>query len=531
MDRKRLIAIIFVFVAAIAVYTNTLGNDLVRDDKFFVLENRWITDIGNIPEIVSSPVWGIDEEGASNQYRPLYHLFFMVGYNISGKAAWGYHAMNIFVHALSTVFVYLFTASLLVGRRKEEERAAISSDELPLSLPAPLLLFVPFFSALIFAVHPVNTEAVGWVSAISELSFALFYLISLFLYSGARSMKGLRYIGALFFFFLAALSKETTATLPVLLIALEIFVWRRSVLGTIKRLIPFGLVGAVYLFIRFSVLSSMAPGRPKHVAHLTDLELLKSVPSLFADYLGKLFLPVELNFDYVFEPVMSLSEPRFILPVIICLLFIVALVRLWRYDRLVFFALLWIAVPLLPALYIPALGRNTFTERYLYLSTGGFGFLLALYGAKLSIYFSQRSGQSDVKGSFGWMRAFGGALAVLVVLYAGGTVMRNFTWKDNYTLWGDTVAKSPESRIARNNLGLELVRRGDLDASLTHFIEARRIDPLSALAYNNIGVVYARKGLMREAAKEFATALRLDPTFTDAANNLRQARAALEGAR
>jgi hypothetical protein len=520
LNLKSSVAVVVIFLFSLLVYINTLDNGLVRDDKLVVLENKWITDIRFIPTILTSPVLDFEgTPGLSNQYRPAFHLYMMVGYALSGKASWGYHLINILFHAFSSLLVFLIISELLI------------SLAVPRGSPAPAQAQRATFNtllsacgALIFALHPINTEPVAWISAVSELSFAFFYLISLYLYIKSSKIGDRRYIASVFFFFISACSKESAATLPVVLIAYDLILTRSGLHETTKRLVPFAGAGLVYTALRLSTLNGVIPLKASHVADLSSFQLLINVPPLIVNYIGKLLLPISLNFDYVFDPVYSIAEPRAFIAAIISL-FIIFLI--WRFRlraRYISFALILIFVPLLPALYIPALGENTFAERYLYIPTVGFALLVVLIINKGVEFF----------GSKGYsLRGVNVRLAVLffavtITLYSYGTVTRNALWQNGYMLWGDTVHKSPDSRIARNNFAIELSKKGEFDRAIFHFKEALRIDPDSALTYNNLGVLYARSGKINEAVSAFQSSLELSPYDNDVANNLKRAQELLK---
>ena len=517
--KLRLVAVLVLFLISLAVYLNTLGNGLVRDDRLVVLENKWITDVRFIPEMLTSAVLDFTgESGISNQYRPIYHLYIMAGRAFSGEAPWGYHLINILFHAFSSVLVFLLISRLFTNLNLERGSPQVMASA---GVQGYGNILLAGLAALIFATHPINTESVAWISAVSELSLCTFYLLSLFFYIRYRRLGDSSYILSVLFFFIAACSKETAVTLPVVLVAYELVINRRGIFQIVLRLVPFGAAGVVYLALRFWTLKGFIPLKAGHLSDLSFFQLLINVPPLVVKYIGKLLLPISLNFDYVFDPVYSISEPRaFISALIIIGLIVIIIWRLALRAKEFSFALLLIFIPLLPALYIPALGVNTFTERYLYLPSIGFALLAVLIVNKVIVEFSRSKGYSLRDKPVVVIAV----LSVLViVLYSAGTVKRNKLWHSGYTLWGDTVVKSPGSRIARNNYAIELSKRGFQDEALVHLQEAVLIDPDSALTFNNLGIVYANKGMLKEALGAFKRAVELSPNDADARRNYSKA--------
>ncbi len=520
-SKLKIPALLAVFIVSVLVYANTLGNELVRDDKHVIPDNPWITSVRYIPEILTSPVFDFSgDEGVSNQYRPLYHIYLMPGYAISGTEPLGFHLVNIIFHGLSAVFVFLTASALMAGRRREEVQKygeeGTSEEGASSGFGA---IATPLAAALLFAAHPVNTEAVGWISAISELSFALFYIISLYLFIKSAGKANAAYILSIVFFFVSACSKETAATLPPLLFLYEILVRRERFTGAVIRLLPFAGAGIIYLIMRVLALKGALPLTASHVEDLSGFQLLINVPPLLAQYAWKLIYPLHLSFDYAFHPVYSLAEARAIIPLLFVIILLAIFYLLRRSNPGVLFALLLVFMPLLPALYIPALGENTFTERYLYVPAMGFGIFLVLGAVSLKGFVRERCATSAniLKTALPLL-----ALS-LICAFSAGTVMRNFTWKEPFTLWQDTVGKSPDSRIARNSYGIELAARGRLDEAASEFRSAIEIDPEGARAYNNLGVIYAKKGMIREAAVEFEKALRIIPADEETRDNLNKA--------
>jgi len=148
----------WLMVAAIAavsfaVYFNTLYNGFVYDDEAQVLLNHWIRDMKYLPEIFYKSVWGFRSANTtSSYYRPLMHVINMASYHLFGLAPWGFHLVNILFHAGNTVLVFIVTARLFgkSAAMPEEGRG----ETRWLSSP-------PFLAALLFATHPVHTEAVA----------------------------------------------------------------------------------------------------------------------------------------------------------------------------------------------------------------------------------------------------------------------------------------------------------------------------------------------------------------------------------
>jgi len=483
--------IIIILLTSFAVYFNALFNEFVYDDNLQILENGWIKNIRFIPEIFSKNAWGYRED-LSNYYRPLMNIIFMFNYHIFGLKPWGFHLMNILFHACVSVLVFIIASILL---RKSHPSALT---------PSPLF---PFIAAMLFATHPIHTEAVTWISGIPELSFTFFYLLSLYFY--IRAGEGLKsgYLYSVLSFSLAILCKETALTLLIILFLYDITFGSTNdrFRNYLKRYTSYYIVAGIYLIVRFLVLGGFAP--IKRHAQLSFYQYAINVFPLFAKYLEKLLLPINLNAFHVFHPISSIFETKGMLSFGVTASFFILTFIALKKNKVAFFCLSLMTIPLLPVLYIPAVGDNTFAERYLYLPSVGFVILLALF--LVSIKSKLRRGASILVVVF-----------LLLGVYATVTVSRNRDWKDDYTLFTDTVKKSPDAAIPRNILGHILSEKGWLDEGMQQYRIALALNPNLVEAHNNLGNAYYKKGLLDYAIREYQIALFLNPNDRDALYNL-----------
>ncbi len=485
MSRKTF-KILAVGAVAFAVYYNALSNGFVYDDLQTVLNNPWIRDLRHIPEVFSSNLWGFKGE-TSNYYRPLASLLGILLFKMCGTDPFGYHLLSVMTHAGISILVLLISSHLISGLSGSDSNSFLS--------PA-------FITAMLFASHPIHTEAVAWSGAFTELSFSFFYLLSFYFYvlytEGHK--KGLLF-SAVFFIF-SALCKETALTLPVLVVSYD-YILRNAggdVISRVKRYLPYLAVSGIYLIARFLVLGGFAPVR-QH-AGLSIYTQLINVPPLLAKYLEKLVLPVDLSVFHVFHPIKSFLGMNGIISLLCFAAFVSLAFAAWKRDKVALFSLFLLLVPLLPAFYLQGLGDNVFAERYLYLPSFGFVLLVSLLAGKIS----HKRARPVVAV----------ILAAVVCVYSFGTVTRNAVWKDDYTLWSDAVKKSPDSYEAYDSLGAALFRRGRSDEAVRCFDTALRIKPDDAMAHYDLGDLYARTGLIDTAIEQFQAAIRSKPDYVNA---------------
>lgn len=490
--RASALALGAVVLSAVALYANTLRNGFVYDDRFQVLRNPWLPDVEKILTAFTTDVWAF-QGGGSNYYRPLMHVAYILTYQAFGLDAWGFHAVNVALHALASALVFLLARRLL-------ERAG--------QPPSPALAG-GLVAGLLFAAHPIHTEVVAWVACVPDLLLAILACGAILL-----ELRGspLARAGAVACFFAGLFAKETMATVPLALVAYDLATARPRLLALVRRYLPYAAATALYLAIRLSAISGMAP-MVRH-PELGATGVLVNVFPLFADYLGALALPMRQSAFHVLHPVPSLLSARGLAGLGATLAFLACLRVAWRRASDAVAGLTLLAAPLLPVLYIPALGENTFAERYLYLPSAGYAILAGGAAAR-----------ALARGPALRAAVIGGALAV-VAAYTAVTVPRNAVWRSELSLWTATAAASPDSAYARGELGSALAEIGRVAEAVPEFQAAIRLEPGAALHHNNLGVAYERLGRPDAAEAAYLAALRADPRNPQALVNLGNVRSA-----
>ena len=454
---------------SLAVYAGSLESGFVYDDITFIVKNEVIKDPTNIASLFFSHK-SIDLGGVTNYYRPLPLLFVMADYHIFGLDPWGFHHSYIILHALVTAAVFLFAAALVRD-----------------VMPPDRALYFAFASAILFATHPVNTEVVAWNGA-GDLLMALFLLSSFRMYMAGRHRAGAAVL------FLAALSKETAVALPLILAAYDLAFRREEVLpltkdkalAAIKRYGPYLGALAVYMALRSYAIGWLA-GENLH-ASLGAYEVLINIPPVFAEYLYLLIFPFSLTAAHTFDPVRSVMEFASITAVAVAAAYIVCLYLSYKRSPVVFLSLVIVAAPLIPVFYIPALGMHVVAERRLYLSSVG-GALILACAVPYFVDLLRRRGFVGRRGAVG--AAIAAVLATTAV-YSYGTITRSPVWKDNMTLWEDTVRKSPRDEYALNNLAVTYIDAGRYDEAMGLLDRALSVNPEQVHSLANYGNIYMK---------------------------------------
>jgi hypothetical protein len=246
--------------------------------------------------------------------------------------------------------------------------------------------------------------------------------------------------------------KETALTLPIMLVVYDHLFkkWDKRILKSTVTYIPFIAVSGVYLLVRYKALGSFSP--EDFYGDMNTYELIINVFPLFRDYLSSLLWPFNLNLWHTFHPIRSILEPKGLISIPVSLIYLIVSLAAYRKNKIFFFGLLLIVIPLLPAFFIKKIGGTPFAERYLYMPSAGFVLILAIFLSWLKKKFPGAGA--------GITMVFLVILGILIF----GTVSRNNVWKDATSLWSDTVRKSPDSAIAHYNLGAAYATEGRMKA-------------------------------------------------------------------
>ncbi len=491
-----LFPVLAVLFLSFAVYFNALSNEFVYDDIPNVVENPWIKDFSFLPKIFTSQVAGFNAGYTTSYYRPLVHVIYLLAYSVFGLSAWGFHFVNILFHAGTSVLLFFIASRLLPESRPS---------------PFPRMLSPALLIALLFAAHPVHTEAVAWIAGIMDVSFTFFFLLSLYLYMRSGAGNKVTYTLSVASFFLSTLCKEPALTLPFILIAYD------HIFGKISfrlprhylRYLPYLAVSGIYFALRLNALGGFVPS--KTPIDLTVYQYGINILHLFAQYVGKLILPVNLSVLHGFHPLKSIFETRGLLSLVLVSAAALFAYRMRR-EKAVSFSLFLLVLPLLPAFYIRSIaGESVFAERYLYLPSSGFIIILVSFLTRLKL---------PVFSPDKILIVF---FPVLIVAYSAGTLLRNATWKDSYTLWIDTVKKNPDSAAAHKYLGYAFYANGKTDEAIEQYAVALNLKPDDAEARLNLGAAYYGAGRIDRAIEQFQAVIRLKPAHAQAHFNLARA--------
>jgi len=481
------------FLLALLPYLNALRNGFVDDDGTQILRNPYIRDFRHLREIFTTTV--LSYQGVSrapNYYRPLMNFGYLLCYHIFGPRAYGFHLVNLLLHGF--VVILLFAVTKRMFRNST----------------------LAFVAAALFALHPIHTESVDWIAAVTDLELTFFVLLTFGLFlrldRPQPSRHGLTQLGMAVSFALAAISKEQALTLPLLATLYE-HAYRedRNQTTMAQKVARYGalwLLTAVYLVFRVRFLGTLAHSRMQ----LAGYEVLFSAFTLFGQYMWKLLWPVRLCAYYLFEASDDPTDLHVLAGLAALVLVAILFVALWKLDRIASFGVLWLVVTLMPVLNARWMADNVFTERYLYLPSVGFCWVLAWGWTRLVA--------RSASYTFPWRSLLAVASGVIAICCAIRIVTRNADWRDDVTFYTSSIAASPRAFYLHNDLGAVYWAKGDVKSAEREWTKALKLAPNNAPVLDNLALLNRTRRHYEEAVDYSLRALVLDPDDADAYANL-----------
>ncbi|HOX28575.1 MAG TPA: hypothetical protein PLQ76_05405, partial [bacterium] len=429
---ERITALSVPVLLAAACYLNTLQNGFVYDDRFIVVNSPIITDLS------LAGVFRIFGYISPNHYLPVRYLSYAVDYSLWGLNPFGFHFTNVVLHCVNALLVTLLTARL-AGVTGGGRRSWIIAG----------------IAGALFAVHPINTETVAWVTGRKDLLATAFTLSAIITYLKSydekRRFKTDWYLPASVLLFVSAvLSKASVIAFPLVLVALEIFV-RPGAKHRVKhsaalRLAPFFIVDFIITFMDMKL--SVDSGLIKAYMGGTPLFHYMTICKIPLLYLGKLLYPVRLSVEYSAVPERSVFSLMFVASLIFW-----AAVAVWfwakrRTGGFAIFFTAWAILNLGPFMNVLPTSK-LIADRYAYLPAIG---VFALAGWCAARYAAGRGVAAKVVIVL--------LLVPITVLLGCRTISRNRDWNNEFSLWKASYALEPKNGIVLHNLGFAYYEKG-----------------------------------------------------------------------
>ena len=522
--KKAAVAFVLFFLLVLSIYANSFQASWQFDDKPNIINNHHlhITDL-RPQSLVKTLFTDPKNPGQIGQklYRPVACLTFALNWYFGKDNVVGYHGVNFVIHILTAFMLFLTTLNILRTPTLENKYKKNT-------------YMIALLAAALWAVNPIQTQAVTYIVQRMTSLAAMFYISSIFFYvkfrtAGTSLRRILLLLGCIMAFVFALGSKENTATLPAALYLVEFIGFQDLDLQPTRRVFYGGLiVGGTLLTAMGAWL--FLPGKP--LAFITNydfrpfslIERLLTEPRILLFYLSLIFYPTpgRLSIEHDFTVSTSLFQPWTTLPAILLTLALIVIgFSQMRKQPLIALAILFFYLNhIVESTVIPLElvfeHRNYLPSLFLFLPVAA-GLI------KLLDYFRQRD--NAVR------HVLAGFIVLLIIVTGWGTYIRNRAWATEVSLWQDAMVKAPGSARPLTNLAWQMVYGpqadpGQYDAALKLYEKAlllqksrSAIDPV---IMDNMAGIYFRKGEYPKAIELLQKALALSPDYTKGRYDLSQ---------
>lgn len=469
------------------VYSGCLNNAILNFDD--------LEYYNMYPEVINLSLASVKKIFTSYyliMYQPLPVLTFAINYATTGMDPVPIHLMNVVMHLINIWLVFKFISELT-----EKKNIAL-------------------IVAFLFALHPMNVEAVSWMSARSSSMYVLFYLLALRSYVRYHktNFQTKHLIIAALYFIVSLFSKAQAVTLPVLLFAIDYYYNRKLNAKLVLEKIPFFALSVIFGLI--TVMDSDTQGNLKDgmLISYNAIDLFFMVCYSFAFYFVKLIVPANLCGIYVYPPKTGGSLPWEYYASPVLLLAILFLLYRFRKNRAVifgaalFFITISINIQLIPSrLFIT-------TDRYAYFPYIGLFFIIGY------IYNQLQQNEALAKK---YLQTFGIVLVAAGLVYCYAIWERNKTWNNDYVFLTDIIEKNePVPYISRayGNRGNYFLNNGMINEALADFTSALKVKPDDGQSYYNRAITYVKVSRWQEALADLDSSIKYNPKFALSYSNM-----------
>ncbi len=516
-----------IVLATAAVFSNSFAGSFVFDDNLAIVDNPTIHHLWPIWQPLCPP-----RQGETVTARPLLNLSLAINYAISGYGVWSYHTANLAIHILGALLLFgILRRTLLLPRMRDRWSAAA----LPLA----------FVVALLWAIHPLQTESVTYIVQRAESLVGLFYLLTLYCFirgaegnspifadakigtvptirgasvegAGVRGQGAGWYVGSVIACLLGMASKEVMISAPLVVLLYDRTFCAGSFREAWRRRYGFYLaLAGTWLLLAGLVLSmstlgtAIGPGSQQ----FTWWSYLLTQPGVIVHYLRLAVWPSELCLDYDWPPASTVAEV--LLPATVVAGLIAATVwallkrSAWGFLGAWFFAIL------APTSSVVPIGQAAFEHRmYLPLAAVVTG---AAFGRISRRAGNRRTMERSAARVAGRGRRFGdvGSRG-----HGDSHLLSQRRLPEPALHLGRHGGQSRQQRAAHNGLALALAEQGQFSEAIAHYRKALEIKPRDAEFYTNLGVTLAELGRLDEAITQYQKALEIRPDFSGALNDL-----------
>ncbi|MFC1566865.1 tetratricopeptide repeat protein [bacterium] len=445
---------LLLFVLIFAAYSQSINNSFISlDDNNYIVENPVVQKINlkNIKTIFTTSFDG--------HYHPLLLLSFAVNYKISGLDPKLYIVTNILIHFINCIFVfYLF---LLLTKKR----------------------YIAYFISLVFALHPMNVESVAWISSRKNLLYAFFYLPALICYikSLNKNDELKNFYAAMVYvcFVFSLLSKAQAITLPVILVCIDLFKYKRlSLIKNIKNkvsLFAISFVGLVMIYFAQKDTGYLV----SPLKNDTFIARILYASYAYIQYVFKWVFPVNLSPIYLYPGAEFENTSMYLYFYLISTFLLLYLCfYFYKKNKNIFFGIIFFTVNIFMMLKFLPVSYFVMADRYIYIASLGITFVFGYWFNELLRKNKSKKKLINI--------IFVGIVCLLMVM----TFLRANIWQNSIVFWSNVINKNPNFAGAYNDRGLAYYEQGRNELAINDYNKAITIDPKFYRAYTNLGNVH-----------------------------------------
>jgi len=491
---KRLLICVALAAVCLAGYEQLRNNDFVNwDDDQYITKN---------PDVYNgitrkSIIWAFTTTDVS-YWHPLTWLSHMLDCQLFGTAPAGHHITSLLLHIANSILLFILL------------RQATGA------------LWKSAFVAALFALHPLNTDSVAWVSERKNLLSTVFWMLTSLAYiCYSRRPRLSRYLPLFLLFALGLLAKPTLAVLPFVLLLLDYWPLQRlrffevrnneaktSNLKIVLEKVPLFILSVIAVCISSLALKNRGLAVPLKLVPV-ELRMANALVS-YLKYIAKAFVPRNLAVHYPYPESIPFWQVVIALVVLLC----ITAVAVWLFRKKPYFIVgwLWFLGTLLPVSGLVQGGRwPAMADRFAYVPLIGLFIIVAWAVPDVLAKYKYRA------------KTLGLAAASILLVFLVLTHRQASLWKDSFTLFSHALNVTKNNAVMHNNLGNVFLNKNDYDLAELHYRKALKIDPYNLLAHDNLADLLLIEGKLDEAIGHYRWVVQINPAHADAHNNLAMA--------
>lgn len=478
MNKKRYVWLIIVLATTFIFLSPNLNNGLLNwDDPIYITNNSLIKDnsFNGVKNIFFT------KEVVGN-YSPLVLMSWSLDYTVSNLNPFTFHLSNILYHLIVVALVFYLT--MLLSKRTE----------------------VAFITSMLFGIHPMHVEAVGWITARKDLIYSLFFIAGLivyYFYIDKRNKRSKRYLylGCLMFYILSLLSKGTAVIFPLVLFLLDYLKQRGNLKRIILEKIPFFLLSVLFLFI--AIEGHTLEGALENAVQTSFLNSFFVGFYGYLNYIVKAIIPFNLSGYHPYPNIIDNQFPWYFYASAIPILtiFIISIVKAKKHRYLVF-GVAFFFVTLIPVIQVLPLGNALIADRFTYLPYFGLFFLFAMLVIRLLD--SYKSFKTPIR------------IAIIVCFFILGIMSFQYskTFENSNTFWSNVIAIYPNDYLAYLNRGTYKIQQQKNLEAISDFNKGIDLNPQDYSLVYNRGLAHKYIGEYQKAINDYTLSISLNSSYS-----------------